>query len=125
MVLEDEPDPSGFGGEPRARRRVLENRSVDLDPTLVQRHESGEDAKQGRLAGAIRSEHGDGHVGVDREVALEMQASELGADPRLQRHRSAPSHRSRSTTSTSTEIARRRSDNVIAMPICPDPSNEV
>ena len=82
-------------------------------------------AEQGRLAGAVRSEHGDRDVGVDGEIAVEAEAAKLRPDPRLQGHRSAPSQRSRSTTSTSTEIARSRSESVIAMPICPDPSNEL
>src|ERR1019366_7276868 len=125
VILEDEADPACLRGEPRAAGRILEHLAIHGDAALVGWHEPRDDAEQGCLSGAVWTEHRHGHIRVERQVAVETEAPELRPDARGQRHWSAPSQRSRSTTSTRMEIASSSSESVIAIPICPDPSNEV
>ena len=117
MVLKHEADPASFGRQPGACVCVLEHGSVDLDMSFVDAKQPRDDPEQGRLSRAVRSEHCDCDVGLDRQVAVEMESAELRTDLRAQRHRSAPSQRSRNATSTRTEMASSRSESVIAMPI--------
>ena len=125
VVLEDEADSPCFWRQMRSGRRVVEHDPVDLDASRFDGDEPRNHAKQRRLAGTIRSQHGDGDTGIGRDVAVEVQRADARAHVGPQRHRSAPSQRSRRTTSTTIEIVSSTSDSVIAVPTLPDPSNEL
>ncbi len=99
VVLEDDPHAARLGRDEDAGRRIVDRRTIDDDPTGVDRDESGERAQQRRLARAVRAEHRDGlPVGrLQRDLEVELAQ----ADPELsgQRH-AAPRTSGPATTPT-------------------------
>src|SRR5438552_1346149 len=73
VILEDDTDRTALRSEMDAARHVVEDDIVERDATGIQRDESGEGAKEGRLAGAVRSQHRDdlARRHVDRDVEIE------------------------------------------------------
>ena len=73
VILEDDTDRTALRSEMDAGRHVVEDDLVERDAAGIQRDESGEGAKEGRLAGAVRSQHRDdlARRHFDRDVEIE------------------------------------------------------
>ena len=113
MVLEDDAHRSPFGGQVHARRRVVEDDAVKLDPAPGEGPQPGQGPEEGRLPGAVGADDGQGPARLDGQGHVEGEAVELDPDLRGQAHR-AVSHLSRRPMSTARETVSRTRDRTMA-----------
>ena len=103
IVLEHVPDAALLGRHPRTCGRVVEHDVVDHHVTRVERHEPCERTQQRRLASAIGSEDDDRLGVAGHQLDGEIELAELDTDVGVEGH--VVSQRSRSATSTASEMA--------------------
>ncbi len=114
VILEHVPDRSALGGDPLARRRVVEHLAVDDDAPGVECEQAGDHPQHRRLAGTVGTEEHDRLAGLGVEPDVEGEHAEPDADTGLEAH--AGNHWSRSDTSTATDTASSTRLSAIAPP---------
>ncbi len=122
MLLEHHTDVALLRGEAHPGLGVVHDRSADPDVAGIHRHEPGQGPQQRGLAGPVGSDHGDDLPRCRVQVHVEVEAAELQCHARLDRRgggaggvrsawgaclvaHTAVRKRSRSATSTATEMA--------------------
>src|SRR5262249_54998375 len=103
VVLEHVADRPALRRYPRAAPWIVEYLSVERDASRVDGEQAGDRPQHRGLAGAVRTEQGDGLARCGFERDVECQRAERQSDSGVEAH--AGNHRSRSETSTTSETA--------------------
>ena len=103
-VLEHDTDRSLPRRNETPGRRIVEDLTVELDATAVDRVQAGDGPHQRRLSGAVRSDEHDQLTRLDREVHVEIELTEPQPDAAVETGSAHDAERRRPAAAASTRL---------------------